>query len=185
MQLLDIMKTQRMPNVTVGHKWDAVRKTMCSAYFVNAARIKGIGEYVNMLTGMPCHLHPSSALFGLGYTPDYVVYHELVLTSKEYMRTVTAVDAEWLAELGPMFFSIKESFETRMAKKRQQATEKRKMEAEFAAKAQNSTAERAEADRRDSARRMARQRMDMATPGRGGAGGASAVVKRTPRRFGL
>ena len=28
-----------------------------------------------MLNGMPCHLHPSSALFGLGYTPDYVVYH--------------------------------------------------------------------------------------------------------------
>lgn len=29
-------------------------------------------------TGMPAHLHPSSALYGLGYTPDYVVYHELV-----------------------------------------------------------------------------------------------------------
>jgi hypothetical protein len=38
-------------------------------------RLQGIGEYVNMLNGMPCHLHPSSALFGLGYTPDYVVYH--------------------------------------------------------------------------------------------------------------
>jgi pre-mRNA-splicing factor ATP-dependent RNA helicase DHX38/PRP16 len=84
-QLLDIMKTQKMANTTVGHKWDNVRKSMCSSYFVNAARIKGIGEYVNMLTGIPCHLHPSSALFGLGYTPDYVVYHELVLTSKEYV----------------------------------------------------------------------------------------------------
>lgn len=29
-------------------------------------------------TGMPAHLHPSSALYGLGFTPDYVVYHELV-----------------------------------------------------------------------------------------------------------
>jgi pre-mRNA-splicing factor ATP-dependent RNA helicase DHX38/PRP16 len=57
--------------------------------------------------GMPAHLHPSSALYGLGYTPDYVVYHELVFTSKEYMQCVTAVEPEWLAELGPMFFSIK------------------------------------------------------------------------------
>ena len=47
------------------------------------------------------------------------------------MRTVTAVDAEWLAELGPMFFSIKESFETRMKKKRAQAAEKKLMEEEF------------------------------------------------------
>lgn len=62
---------------------------------------------MNCRTGMPCYLHPTSALYGLGYTPDYIVYHELVFTSKEYMQCVTAVDPEWLAELGPMFFSIK------------------------------------------------------------------------------
>ena len=31
------------------------------------------------------------------------------MTRKEYMQCVTAVDAYWLADLGPMFFSIKES----------------------------------------------------------------------------
>jgi len=29
-------------------------------------------------------------------TPTYVVYHELILTSKEYMTQVTAIDAMWL-----------------------------------------------------------------------------------------
>jgi HrpA-like RNA helicase len=48
--------------------------------------LQGIGEYVNCRTGMPCHLHPSSSLYGLGYTPDYIVYHELVMTTKEYMQ---------------------------------------------------------------------------------------------------
>lgn len=37
---------------------------------------------MNCRTGMPCHLHPTSALFGMGFTPDYVVYHELIMTSK-------------------------------------------------------------------------------------------------------
>ena len=60
-----------------------------------------------MLTGMPTHLHPSSSLFGLGYTPDFICYHELLMTTKEYMMCVTAVEADWLAELGPMFFSVK------------------------------------------------------------------------------
>lgn len=40
-----------------------------------------------------------------------------VMTSKEYMQCVTAVDPEWLAELGPMFFSIKKEGETRLEKK--------------------------------------------------------------------
>ena len=62
---------------------------------------------------MPCHLHPTSALYGMGWASDYVVYHELVMTSKEFMHVATAVDGEWLAELGPMFYSIKKSAKTR------------------------------------------------------------------------
>ena len=57
---------------------------------------QGLGEYVNLRTGMPCHLHPTSALFGMGYTPDYIVYHELVMTAKVaysfiYMYKVTCI----------------------------------------------------------------------------------------------
>ncbi|KAI9100678.1 hypothetical protein DFS34DRAFT_496914 [Phlyctochytrium arcticum] len=130
-QLTDIMKSQRMSILSCGNDWDVIRlvftenilqkkfhmqrgltfhsrKCICSAYFHQSARSKGIGEYVNMRNGMPCHLHPTSALYGRGFTPDYIVYHELVMTSKEYMQCVTAVDAQWLAELGPMFFSLKE-----------------------------------------------------------------------------
>lgn len=72
-----------------------------------------IGEYVNTRTGMPMHLHPTSALFGMGFTADHIVYHELVMTTKEYMQCVTAVDGHWLAELGPMFYSVKETNKSR------------------------------------------------------------------------
>lgn len=69
------------------YHYDAIRyhlpiKFQFSAYFHQAARLKGIGEYVNCRTGMPCHLHPTSALYGMGFTPDYVVYHELIMTAK-------------------------------------------------------------------------------------------------------
>lgn len=123
-QLLDIMKSQKVAHVTSKGNWDVVRKAICSSYFYNSARIKGIGEYINMLTGIPSNLHPSSALFGLGYTPDYVTYHELIMTTKEYMSCVTAVEGEWLAELGPMFFTIKESYKTRIMQRQFEQQEK-------------------------------------------------------------
>jgi len=106
-QLLEIMSAQRVSLRSAAHDWDTARQAVCSAYFQNAARLKGIGEYLNCRSGMKCHLHPSSALYGLGYTPDYIVYHELVLTTKEYMQCVTAVEPAWLAEQAPMFFSLK------------------------------------------------------------------------------
>lgn len=38
---------------------------------------------------------------------------------QEYMQCVTAVDGQWLAELGPMFFSIKETNRSGQANRRQ------------------------------------------------------------------
>ncbi|KAF7871885.1 hypothetical protein EAF04_003992 [Stromatinia cepivora] len=122
-QLLDIMKMQRMNMVSCGTDWDVIRKCICSGYYHQAAKVKGIGEYVNLRTSVTVQLHPTSALYGLGYLPDYVVYHELILTSKEYMSTVTSVDPHWLAELGGVFFSVKE--------KGYSAREKRVTEVEF------------------------------------------------------
>jgi len=130
-QLLDIMKSQKMSVISCGTDWDPVRKAICSAYFQNAGRLKGIGQYVNLRNGMPCHLHPTSALYGLGYTPDYIVYHELVMTSKEYMRTVTAIDGKWLPELGPMFFSIKETYAQRIERRKKEKEQKEKMQQEM------------------------------------------------------
>ena len=107
-QLVDIMKMQQMEMVSCGTDWDVIRKCICSGYYHQAARVKGIGEYSNLRTNVPAQLHPTSALYGLGSLPDYVVYHELILTSKAYMSTVTSVDPRWLAELGGVFYSVKE-----------------------------------------------------------------------------
>ena len=102
------------------------------SYFHQAARLKGVGEYVNCRNGMPCHLHPSSSLYGLGYTPDYVIYHELVMTSKEYMQCVSAVEPFWLADAGPMFFSVKESHSSLKESKARRREEKERMAREVA-----------------------------------------------------
>ncbi|CAI7627952.1 unnamed protein product [Penicillium pancosmium] len=107
-QLHDIMTVQKMALVSCGTDWDLIRKCICSGFYHQAARVKGIGEFINLRTSVTMALHPTSALYGLGYVPEYVVYHELILTAKEYMSTVTAVDPHWLAELGGVFYSVKE-----------------------------------------------------------------------------
>ncbi|XP_004295532.1 PREDICTED: pre-mRNA-splicing factor ATP-dependent RNA helicase PRP16-like [Fragaria vesca subsp. vesca] len=130
-QLLEILKTLKVSLTSCWPDTDTVRKAICSAYFQNAAKFKGVGEYVNCRTGMPCHLHPSSALYGIGCTPEYVVYHELILTKKEYMQCVTAVEPQWLADWGPMFFSVKESDTSVLQNKKRHQEEKTAMEEEM------------------------------------------------------
>jgi pre-mRNA-splicing factor ATP-dependent RNA helicase DHX38/PRP16 len=127
-QLADIMRVQQMEISSCGTDWDIVRQCICSGYYHQAAKVKGIGEYTNLRTAVTVQLHPTSALYGLGYLPDYVVYHELILTSKEYMSCVTAVDPHWLADMGGVFYSVKE--------KGYSARDKRITEIEFNRKAE-------------------------------------------------
>ena len=121
-QLVDILRRAAPDawDASCGADWDVLRKTIAGAFFAHAARFKSVAEYTNLRTGLPCHLHPSSALAGLGITPDYVVYHELVLTAREYMQCVSAVDPLWLAELAPMFFSLKDDWRARQQHRRDQ-----------------------------------------------------------------
>ncbi|KAK3016011.1 hypothetical protein RJ639_006735 [Escallonia herrerae] len=130
-QLLDILKTLKIPIMSCGCNKDTVRKAVCSAYFQNAARLKGIREYENCRSGMPCHLHPSSALYASGLTREYVVYHEVILTTKEYMQCATIVEPHWLADLGPMFFSMKDTDTSLLARKKICKEEKTVMEEEM------------------------------------------------------
>lgn len=156
-QLLDICTQLRIPQVSCGSNWDLVRKCICSAYFHNAAQMKGVGQYAHLRTALPCHLHPTSALYGLGNTPPYVIYHELVSTTKEYMRCVTAVEGQWLAELGPQFFSIRESYAERIQRRQREAERQQSMEAQMEAALE---AERVEQERE----RERREQMRLSKP---------------------
>ncbi|PGH17911.1 hypothetical protein AJ79_00810 [Helicocarpus griseus UAMH5409] len=204
-QLHDIMTMQKMTLTSCGTDWDVIRKCICSGYYHQAARVKGIGEYINLRTSVTIQLHPTSALYGLGYLPDYVVYHELILTSKEYMSTVTSVDPRWLADLGGVFYSIKEKgysarerrvtehefnrrmeIETQMAADRERAAEeeRKKAEEDSLRRKRESEGGSASVGMRTVVRRPASAASAVRRPGTpaGGGGGGSVVKKPIMKR---
>lgn len=72
--------------VSAGRDLNAIRKAICSGFFFHAAKKDPQEGYKTLAEQTPVFIHPSSALFQR--QPDWVIYHELVLTSKEYMREV-------------------------------------------------------------------------------------------------
>lgn len=101
-QLLGIMDRYRQPIVSCGKNYDKVRKAICGGYFRHAARKDSQEGYKTLVEGTPVNIHPSSAVFNK--QPEWLVYHELVLTTKEYMREVITIDPKWLTEVAPNFF---------------------------------------------------------------------------------
>ena len=74
---------------------------------MNSAKKDPQEGYRSLVEGQPVYVHPSSSLFNR--QPPYVVYHQIVVTSKEYMREAIAIDPRWLTELAPTFFKVANS----------------------------------------------------------------------------
>lgn len=101
-QLLTIMDRYKHEVVSCGRNYVRVCKAICSGYFSHAAKKDPQEGYKTLVEGTPVYIHPSSALFNKG--AEWVIYHELVLTTKEYMREVLAIEPKWLVEVAPTFF---------------------------------------------------------------------------------
>ena len=85
--------------------YDNIRKALISGYFMQVAS-KPNGNTKNYTTikdNQDVYLHPSTVM-----APDnrWVIYNEFVLTTKNYIRTVTAVKPEWLLELAPQYYDL-------------------------------------------------------------------------------
>ena len=68
-----------------------VRESLVCGYFMQVAHREG-GEYLTMKDNQRVSLHPSC---GLDNTPEWVLFNEFILTTRPYIRTVTAIDPEW------------------------------------------------------------------------------------------
>lgn len=100
--------------VTCGRNFVKIQKAICSGFFFHAARKDPQEGYRTIVENQPVFIHPSSALFQR--QPDWAIYHELVMTTKEYMRECTLIDPKWLTELAPRFF--KQADPTKLSKRK-------------------------------------------------------------------
>lgn len=103
-QLVKIMERYRHAITSCGRDTQKVRQALCSGFFRNAARKDPQEGYKTLIESTPVSLHPSSALFGK--QAEWVIYHTLVLTSKEYMHCCSTIEPKWLVEAAPTFFKV-------------------------------------------------------------------------------
>lgn len=92
---------------------DSIRKAFTMGFFCNSAQIQSSGDsYRSIKQNQAMFIHPSSVLFG--NHPKWVLYFELMFTTKEYMRQVLEISPSWLLEAAPHYFKADElDFQTK------------------------------------------------------------------------
>ena len=101
-QLVTIMDRYKLDILSSGKNYKKICMAITAGFFTNAAKKHPQEGYLTLVDQNPVYIHPSSAVFNKN--PEWVIYNELVLTTKEYMRNIMVIDAKWLIELAPAFY---------------------------------------------------------------------------------
>ncbi|XP_018548013.1 ATP-dependent RNA helicase DHX33 isoform X1 [Lates calcarifer] len=104
-QLKEICLKLNLKLESCGADTGNVRRCLAHGMFVNAAELQPDGSYLALDTHQSVAIHPSSVLFQA--KPAYVVFNELLHTSRCYMRDLCLVDADWLLDAAPEYFGRK------------------------------------------------------------------------------
>lgn len=83
--------------------YENIRRALVAGFFMQVAKKESQGKSLYRTVkdnNEPVLLHPSTVL---GYDAEWVLYNEFVLTSKSFIRTITAVKGEWLLVRQPSF----------------------------------------------------------------------------------
>eukprot|EP01006_Ploeotia_vitrea_P013231 TRINITY_DN34717_c0_g1_i1.p1 TRINITY_DN34717_c0_g1~~TRINITY_DN34717_c0_g1_i1.p1 ORF type:complete len:731 (-),score=78.30 TRINITY_DN34717_c0_g1_i1:21-1892(-) len=102
-QLLTIMARYKLGLQSAGKQYNKIRKAICSGFFFNACKRDPTEGYRTLSEQQTVYIHPSSALFN--HNPEWILYHELVMTTKEYMRNIITIEPKWLVEVAPQYYS--------------------------------------------------------------------------------
>lgn len=105
-QLVGLMQRVEIEMVSNVTETVDIRKAITAGYFYHISRLSKGGNYKTVKHNQSVTIHPNSALFE--DLPRWVLYHELVFTTKEFMRQVIEIESKWLLEVAPHYYKQKE-----------------------------------------------------------------------------
>ncbi|KAG9390141.1 Helicase associated domain (HA2) [Carpediemonas membranifera] len=103
-QIRDMAKKYGLNPATTTLREDNIKKAIARALLINVAECETGNRYSSLLTGAKGVIHSTSALYDQNVASRYIVFNELVQTKQIYLRTVTAVDPNWISDMRPDIF---------------------------------------------------------------------------------
>jgi ATP-dependent RNA helicase DHX8/PRP22 len=101
-QLLATFDRYALDVVSCERNTKRVCQAIASGFFMNVAKKDPQEGYKTLVDAQTVYIHPGSVLFQKN--PDWVLYFDLIVTSKEYMSKCMVVDPKWLPEVAPRFY---------------------------------------------------------------------------------
>eukprot|EP00392_Amoebophrya_sp_AT5.2_P018958 g19625.t1 len=105
---IPLVSAENLKHDSSGIFGEKIRKAVLAGGFTNVARLQADGKnkdkYLNIQDNQSAEAHPSTCL---QHKPEWVVFNDIVLTQKNYIRTVSKIKPEWCVEVADDYFAGK------------------------------------------------------------------------------
>ncbi|KAH3898856.1 related to Pre-mRNA-splicing factor ATP-dependent RNA helicase PRP22 [Saccharomycodes ludwigii] len=102
LQLLKIFHKLNLSVISCGGQVDNIRRSLVAGFFRNCSKRADGSTYKTIVDNTEVAIHPTSTLFGKEY--EYLLYNNLMMTTREYMSIITVIEPKWLLECAPHFY---------------------------------------------------------------------------------
>lgn len=105
-------KPKNRPFSSCGDDEKTVLRCVLSGYFGNCARLMSNGNYRTVRGRREITVHPKAMIVQLSKVPQWIFFHDIVLTSNEFAHTVSTLNPMWLVSIAPHFYSVRQDEKT-------------------------------------------------------------------------
>lgn len=103
--------------ISCNGRTESIQKSLLSGLFLNAAYLHPGGNYKTIKGDQTVHIHPTSVLGEIVDRPKYVVFVEILNTTKPFMRHIMSVESSWLLDVAPHFYKFATDSELQLNKR--------------------------------------------------------------------
>jgi pre-mRNA-splicing factor ATP-dependent RNA helicase DHX15/PRP43 len=134
-QLERQMKKMALPMVSAPFEspdyYTNLRKCLTAGLFMQVAHLQRQGHYLTAKDNQVVAIHPSSVV---DKKPEWLLFQDFVLTSRNFVRTITVVRVEWLVEMAPHYYDLENWPEGETKQELERAYRRLQQESEYSAK---------------------------------------------------
>jgi len=93
---------------------ETVQKAVLSGLYANAAYLHPYGDYKTIRGDQTVYIHPTSVFSELSADdrPKYVIFAEILNTTKPYMRHIMSIERDWLLAIAPHYYRFGTEIDT-------------------------------------------------------------------------
>ena len=103
-RLIKLLKRMKIKMISANGDLERIQKCIVTGFFANAAKLQSDGSYRTIKGNCNLNVHPNSVIFNCSKPPQFILFTQVLQTTKQFIRDLTEIKERWLYEIASTYY---------------------------------------------------------------------------------